>query len=219
MPIPAQMIQQLDPPDDRGAGRRRLLLEMLGELGSGETRAVTVHNISTTGLLIECPDPLAMGETIDIDLPQAGTAAARVVWESERFFGCEFVAPISAAELGAALLQSVPVRADNEPSRLPGDESFAARLRRLRREARLTLAQVATKLGVSKPTVWAWEQGKARPVEGRIDALARVLGVPASELIPGSSSPALADILSRARNGIAAQLGTNPDKIKIMVEL
>ena len=46
------------------------------------------------------------------------------------------------------------------------------RLNHLRRERGMTLAQVASALGVSKPTVWAWEKGKARPLPERIAAIA-----------------------------------------------
>jgi len=41
--------------------------------------------------------------------------------------------------------------------------SFSALLRLWRYEAGLTLKDVAGAVGVSKPTVWSWEKGKARP--------------------------------------------------------
>ena len=78
-------------------------------------------------------------------------------------------------------------------------EALAARLGRLRREAGLTLADVAAALGVSKPTVWAWEKGKARPLPERLGAIAAALGVEA-EGSPRQSAPSLS-ISSRRKRG------------------
>ena len=94
-----------------------------------------------------------------------------------------------------------------------------ARLARLRRTAGLTLAEIATRLGVSKPTVWAWEQGKSRPAESRIDALAEALGVTRADLLPGPGVGALQELLARSRNQIARTVGVGADKVRIMIEL
>lgn len=92
-------------------------------------------------------------------------------------------------------------------------------MQRLRKERGLTLSQLAAQLGVSKPTVWAWEQGKARPVEGRMEALAQALDVPAWEMLMGRTSPALPDLITRAKEQIAVELGVTPDKVRIVVDL
>jgi transcriptional regulator with XRE-family HTH domain len=101
---------------------------------------------------------------------------------------------------------------------VPG-ESFGTRLQRLRKERGLTLAQVATRLSVSKPTVWAWEHGKAKPVEARIEALALVYGVHASDLVQSRISPALFELIARSKEQIAEVVGTSPAKIRIMIDL
>jgi hypothetical protein len=49
--------------------------------------------------------------------------------------------------------------------------------------------------------------------------LAAALGVPAAELVPGRDSPALRDMLSRAREQIASSFGITPDKVRIMIDL
>lgn len=82
-------------------------------------------------------------------------------------------------------------------------ETFSAQLRRLREERGLSLAQIAGPLGVSKPTVWAWENGKANPLASRIGALAAILGVPASDLAgPTATSfgDRIADLESQIEN-------------------
>lgn len=200
--------------------RRELRLETAGETSAGVLN-VMVHNVSTTGLLIESGLTLTDGEAIDIDLPLAGRTRAHVVWASGNLYGCRFDVPISHSALSAAQLRSaVSDVFDLGPRRdLVPDEGFAARLHRLRSAAGLTMAALAARLSVSKPTVWAWEQGKARPVGSRIEALAEALGVPQSELVAGQDDAAVRDLLERARQQIARAVGTSPERIRISIEL
>ena len=67
--------------------------------------------------------------------------------------------------------------------------------------------------------MWAWEQGKAKPVESRLDALAQVFDVHASELVQSRISPALFQLIARSKEQIAEVVGTSPDKIRIMIDL
>lgn len=201
--------------------RRMLRLEALGLTAGGDSARVLVHNISANGLLLESEVSLEPGERIDIDLPHAGPTSARIMWTSGSFFGCQFDAPISSAALSAAQLRSdVPDAADTaaRQASLAG-ESFGVRLQRRRKARGLTLSQLAEQLGVSKPTVWAWEQGKARPVERRLEALAEALDVPAWEMHLGRSTPVLPDLITRAKEQIAGAIGVAPDKVRIVVDL
>lgn len=203
--------------------RRTLRFGSRGVTASGDEARVLVHNISASGLLLESEAALAPEVRIDIDLPQAGLTPARVIWASGNFFGCQFDAPVSTAVLSAAQLRGDGPGGRDEaeaPARQGaiGNEAFGARLRRMRKERGLSLSQISEHLGVSKPTVWAWEQGRTRPVEGRIEALAQILGVPAERLFSHSVSLE-ADVVARAREQIAGVLGVAPDKIRITVEL
>ena len=207
--------------DQRREGERRTLrLEAEGLTGDGARAEVLVHNISEGGLLIETAAPLGVGEEIDIELPHVGTTPATARWQSGRLYGCEFAAPLSPAALSAAQLRSVALAASAPaPNALP-DAGFAARLQRLRKARGLTLAQVAAALGVSKPTVWAWEQGRSRPVEERIEPLVEALGVPRAELFPeAAAASALDATLGRAREEIARAAGAAPERVRIMIEL
>jgi transcriptional regulator with XRE-family HTH domain len=211
-----------DADETRPRGARRVLrLTIRGETEAGAAASVLVHNISATGLLLETAARLAVGERITIELPQAGAAEASVVWDSGRFYGCQLAAPLSPAALDAAQLRSAVDGLDGaSPTDAAPDEGFPARLQRLRKRRGLTLAQIALVLGVSKPTVWAWEQGRARPVESRIDALANVLGVSRAELLPAvHDGDGLRDLLAQARERIAAAAGASPDRIRILIEL
>ncbi len=213
-PVPGSLANDREP-------RRAQRLEALGATADDEAAEVLLHNISSAGLLLETGAKLAAGEYIEVDLPLAGVTPARVVWASDRLFGCAFDAPLSPAVLSAAQLRSVAAGqvAFAGDSAAVREGSFGVRLRRLRKERGFTLAQIAAAMGVSKPTVWAWEQGKAHPVESRLDTLAEVLGVGLGELQGSAGENALRDFLARSRERIAQAVGTTPDKIRIMIEL
>lgn len=205
----------------RGSARRSLMLETRGAFEGGLETNVLVHNASATGLLVESRVALEPGELLEVDLPEAGKVLASVVWASGELYGCEFERPVSpatlsAAELRSAVGESVDFATRHDP-RL--GETLGHRIQRLRKERGMTMAQLAEQLSVSKPTVWAWEHGKARPVEHRLDALAQVLGAEREELVPGSGTVALSQLVEESRMRIASEAGTTPDRIRISIEL
>jgi len=230
MPIAAHFVNAAPEPGAAGvrvrAERRRLLFETSGALPSGDDVPVAVHNFSETGLLIETDASLEIGETIELALPDASGTAARIVWASGRLYGCAFDRPVPAATLRAAQLRSAvqteiglgaaPV--PEGPSGVGGG-SLGERLHRLRKLRGLTQGELASRLGVSKPTVWAWEQDRARPIEDRLEAIAEALGVTPADLRPSRTVPGLAELITRCRGQIAGALETTPDKVRIMIEL
>jgi transcriptional regulator with XRE-family HTH domain len=177
---------------------------------------VLIHNVSATGLLIQSAVALADAERIEIPLPQVGATSAHVVWTSEDFYGCRFDTPVPASALSALELYS-RLTAAPAPGE-PGD-TLPVRIARLRKQQGLTLEALASLLKVSKPTVWAWEQGKARPTPERITALAERLGVDAEELRTGRDGDALAEALSHARRLVAKAYGVDPARVKVSIEL
>lgn len=208
------------------AERRRILLETQGSLESGASMQVVLHNFSESGVLLESSVELEIGETLDLDLPDATHTRARVIWASGKLYGCAFDAAIPSATLRAVQLRSA-VQTELGLGAAPapigpgaiGGESLGERLHRLRKLRGLTQGELASRLGVSKPTVWAWEQGRARPIEERIDAIARALGVEVAELRPSRTVPGLSELILKCREQIAAAVETTPDKVRIMIEL
>ena len=110
LPLPAQLTTNARPSDNRGAVRRILSLEVPASLPADASSAL-VRNLSERGLLIETAADLAIGETIHVDLPEAGACAARIVRRDGSFFGCEFVEAVPRAAVSAALLLA-PVESD-----------------------------------------------------------------------------------------------------------
>jgi transcriptional regulator with XRE-family HTH domain len=228
MAIKALIDQPASGAHQRAGMRRALRLETSGMLPGGQDANVTVHNISVTGLLLETGLDLASGEELSLDLPEAGVVAAVIVWRSGQLYGCSFSAPLSPAAIAAAQLQGLPVTesgpapaATRTAARRTGSgESLGVRLNRLRREAGLTLADVANRLGVSKPTVWAWEKGKARPIPERMAAIAEALGAAPDDLTEAVGLETdIAALLDDCRSRIAEACGTSPDAVRIMIEL
>ena len=204
-----------EPTDQREAVRRTLHLGISGRFAGGTEGMATVHNISVTGMLVETDAPLAQGETIAVDLPEVGEVAATVVWIDAPMHGCRFDEPLGVAALSAAQLRGAVRGRDG--AAMPVAESFGARLHRLRTERGLSLADIADRMGVSKPTVWAWEHGKARPVERRLTALADALGVTPGGLEPATSGPP--EAVEAGRRQIAQAYGVEPTRVRIMIEL
>ncbi|MGN6058172.1 MAG: PilZ domain-containing protein [Sphingomicrobium sp.] len=114
----------------RGSPRRKLSLGVnLG--GSGDP--VIIRDFSTHGMLIESAADLPLFDGIEIDLPEAGKTFAIIVWNSGRYYGCEFSEPVSKASVSAALLQSQPRTGATPAERRPlsvvranGTEAFPA---------------------------------------------------------------------------------------------
>lgn len=221
MAIAAHFDEILKPSGAPRDPRRKLLLEARGTLGPDNEANVLIHNVSESGLLMESQAELKIGEKIDIEMPHAGVTRAKIIWNSGNLYGCQFDVPVSSATLSAAQLRGTVDGQEgiHTPRRSLPDESFGVRLHRLRTDRGFTLSQLAAQLGVSKPTVWAWEQGKARPIDSRIEGLAQALGVSSSELLPGRETPAVRELVAKTREQIAVAFGLSPDKIRIVIDL
>lgn len=198
----------------------------------GREADAVVHNLSQEGLLVECDIDLGVGDPIEIDLSAEHRVCARVIWHNESFYGCRFETPISAALLGAARLRAAPlshdaVEEDHAPSGsaeagsavdAEAQESLARRLRRLRKENGLSQGDLADRIGVSKPTVWAWEHGRARPQDVRLKVIADALGTTIEELDGLPRTDNLAFLMAQYRDQIAAHFHVTPAKVKIVIE-
>ena len=92
--------------DDRASGRYRLLLQArAGEAEAGGI-AVTLHDLSRSGLLFEADATIERDAEIMLDIPGIGPVAARPVWTNGSFYGAEFAKPLTPDHLKAALSES-----------------------------------------------------------------------------------------------------------------
>jgi hypothetical protein len=94
---------QLEAANRRFAPRKRI---RLGSPSKSLGQDLLIHDISSTGFLLETGAKLKAYDRLEVDLPEAGSREAIVVWTSGRFFGCQFAKPISRAAVSASLLRS-----------------------------------------------------------------------------------------------------------------
>lgn len=230
--------------DGRESERIELMIETDGLVGSGERVKVILHNISTSGVLIETGQALQLTQNIHVDVPEAGQVAATIIWSSEQLYGCRFIKPISRAALSAAKLRN-PLPSELDPAvEAAQSGQLSQRLRRLREQKGFSLAALSRRSGISKPSIWAWETGKTMPRPRSIHSLAAALGVSASEIwghdaaahghrgsgpdrnavanpvySDGSGEQgAIADAVHAARQSIAGAAGVLPARVKITIE-
>ena len=144
MPIEARL--QIASTADR-RGRRRRKISLGSSLhASGET--ITIHDVSSTGMLIETSPEFSAVGPLEIDLPEAGVTQAFVVWNSGQFYGCEFKQPISQAAISAALLRSPPASSPKPEPALPIQELAARILSQANEDAGQDFAEDKAPYGV-----------------------------------------------------------------------
>jgi transcriptional regulator with XRE-family HTH domain len=201
----------------RASPRRKLRIAAAGLTADGP-ETVNILDLSVTGMLIECAVRLAVGESLHVELPEAGSTLATVVWSGGNFFGCQFDEPLSPATVSAAALKGEPLRA-SPAAATAADDRLPARIRRLRQRRGWSLESLARRLGVSRQTIWYWESGRNKPGGENLGRLARLLG-PDEEGVP-MARPAtdLAALIRAHKSEIAAWAGTTGEKVRITIEI
>jgi hypothetical protein len=113
-------LERLETRNRRSAPRRKLSLgAVLADTGD----EAVIHDLSTTGILIETRAGLATFEQLQLELPETGQVVATVMWNSGQYFGCEFHKPIPQAAISAALLQSpFDQSSAAPPAETPGED-------------------------------------------------------------------------------------------------
>lgn len=81
---------------------------------------VLVVNLSSTGCAIETPARLEKGAAVRLGLGQAGICEAKIVRRQGKIYGCEFVSPMSQADVAKALSADTVVMTDFGTRRLAG---------------------------------------------------------------------------------------------------
>ena len=105
----------------RGGDRRALRLTVDANLSGSPDLAVRVHDLSESGILIETPERLVPGRKFEVLLPLTGPVDAVVVWNSGRYYGCQFSRSVPSAVVSAALLKGESKAIPLEPA-APSDD-------------------------------------------------------------------------------------------------
>lgn len=220
----------------RGEPRRRLQLAAGARQGDRMAN-VAVLNLSQSGLLLRTDVDLALDEPLMVRLPTGEDHAARVVWSADDLFGCRFLKPLTRAQVSIAEVKAdVGEHAEDRAQAGDGQETIGARVKRERLASGLTLAELASLVGVSKPTLWKWESNRIRPRQEMLKPLACALGIGELELVYGAppAPPAptvrgkerggarrslnLAQIIGESRRAIAEAAGIDEDRVEISLD-
>jgi hypothetical protein len=86
---------------ERAAERQVLDADATLRVGGRPVDAL-IANISTSGCLFVCADPLAVGDTLTIGIAGIGRRPARVVRALDTRYGAEFEVPLSPEDMEAA---------------------------------------------------------------------------------------------------------------------
>ena len=160
---------------ERRSGERRRVRLLARARGGDRTYTLEIMDISKRGMLLRGAVPLDQGDKVEIELSDRAedNIIATVAWAAGENLGCYLERALTPAELAHAALRARPSNLVNDPIGQEILQAFGARIRQLRRASDLTMLELGKIVGVSKPTVWKWESGKARPREGALDALAQ----------------------------------------------
>jgi len=220
MVIQAELKRRRASRNKRGDARRTMHLVAAGRTVGGHSTEVLIHDLSTSGLLVQTVVPLAVGETIEIVLPRTGAREADIVWTSGTFFGCRFLHPIPPASVSAALLKSGPV-GSTSPEGPTAPLEFGERLAALRASKGMTLETLAERLGVSRQAVWYWETGQRLPRAAHFKSIAQVFDVAELDLLARQPEQIRdhAALVSELKREIARHNGVSEDKVRIVIEL
>ncbi len=226
------------PHAERRNHNARHKLHLLSAVSAGQNGShdAQVLDISATGLLLQTVTSLAIGERLHINLDAGGTCDATIIWASGKLYGCRFDTPLSAGQLAAAILRgesvSAALPANDDPAgpdQLQLPQHGAAVLASLRRSRGLTQQELANLVGVSKTTIWKWENDAAKPRRMMAARLEQLLGTnafgpdpvaPRQKAEPANQGGAnLESVIRSSKERIAAAAGISPGRITVQIRI
>ncbi|MDG5750572.1 PilZ domain-containing protein [Qipengyuania sp. XHP0211] len=212
----------------RSSARYTLQLPISIISGEGAEPPGSILNLSREGCLLSTLEYLLPGQSVKMKIAPRDEhpIEASVAWSSDTLYGCTFVTPLSADHL-SDILRVNPV----SPTEVTSSESFLAKLPEALLAARqasgYTTTELARHLGVSRPTLWAWESGRATPSHDNqqsvLDFLRRsqFAGVEMRESMvapDNGSNVFFQETIAASRRDLAHKLGLDEDQIRISIK-
>ena len=212
----------------RSSRRYTLQLPISIISGEGPTLPGSILNLSREGCLLSTLEYLLPGQSVNMQIAPRGEhpIEASVAWSSDTLYGCTFVTPLSEAHLSDILRVNAV-----SPTEFTSSESVLAKLPEALLAARqasgYTTTELARHLGVSRPTLWAWESGRATPShenqQSVLDFLRRsqfpTLETRESTVAPDNGVDVLfQETIAASRRDLAHKLGLEEDQIRILIK-
>jgi hypothetical protein len=95
-------LKPIESAEERSAARYRLLIQASAEAPEIGVMNIVVHDLSATGFLIQCLEPLGSGAELSLELPGVQAVTGDIVWSSGNFYGGEFRTNLSMSALAQA---------------------------------------------------------------------------------------------------------------------
>lgn len=213
-----------DHEDQRSAVRFPLSLDA-NAIIDNRSASIRILDISREGCLFTSDAPLDFGQQFTLSVGAAEyERLASVVWVGDELHGCHFSQPLTQADLSGLRLRGAPTSVtEQEQGRRT---AFGIDLAAVRKRAGISSTQMAEELGVSRPTLWAWEIGKTLPSrenKARLAKWVRKIELEGGEitspgLSPTSQSSVIKTVVEAHREAIAAELSIRPERIKVTIE-
>jgi hypothetical protein len=89
--------------DDRRSRRADMSASARIEAGPGRAFAVTVHNLSAHGIMVEVDARFVPGRPVTVDMAGLGRVSGRVAWVRDGHAGIAFVDPLTLDQINAIL--------------------------------------------------------------------------------------------------------------------
>lgn len=213
----------------RSSARYSLQLPIGIISGKGPEVPGSVLNLSRHGCLLSTLEHLSPGQSVNLQIPPQDDRhiKATVAWSGDTIYGCTFDTPLSERSL-SHILRVGSVR----PAELTSSDSVLAKLPQAllaaRRASGYTTTELARHLGVSRPTLWAWESGRAVPSHDNQQSLlaflrrSHIRGIELGEspVDPDCGSNAfLQATIAASRRELADKLGLDENQIRISIDL
>lgn len=213
--------------EKRKSVRNDIVVSLSAASDRHENFQIKLTNISINGASFETDVLLNKGERIQILISPGSALDAKIIWKRNNVFGCFFTEPLMGEALayatgpewsGSQIFAEVVT-----PRPFVATDPLPVRLKKLRQTIGLTLGEIARALSVSKPTVWAWEKGQAKPAPHRFNAISQFFCIDPSELcsIEYHRDPQSLDylLLEKFREQIAQAWGVPPTCVRISIEI
>ena len=210
----------LDFPASTG-GHIRLALYPAPPRKGGRQLPVLVHNLSSSGMLLETSHALNIGDKVETVFAEAAVALGEITWTGVKLFGCQFDHSVAAELLEQAVSRVLRQEQAENTSMSQTVDTFGARLQRLRMAKGLHQVDIAERLGVTAVAISNWESDRSQPRQHRIAELAKILGVPSQQLATNAVvlPETLPEVLASSKAQVANLLGVTPASVKIIVDL
>lgn len=214
--------------DQRHAKRLSLMLPVDLSTSTDEKSPAFLLDISRNGALIATESAVEIGDVVHVSfgIGRPCKVEANVVWLGDGIFGSQFDLSLPLDDLAMIKRTGLAL----PPPELQGQDARSMLpkfIERAKLMSGLSATEIAHKLQVSRPTLWAWETGRTSPRGSNLKRLTEFFAdagvvVPVHS-ISAESAPAEAgrfsdQTLVDCKRDIALKLGIPETRIKILVE-